>query len=139
MSVLNDLPPVLYRVARLTVDGHSRGEIAELVKRTPGQVEKMRTTIYREFNVANRYELAKLVPDAKLKPPKVWPCSAHRQSLSLRYEEMLALHRVLSAAENGQDVRVMTRDKMYLRARGVLIRAGETARRKLAAATREAV
>ncbi len=131
--MIDKLPLRLYRVARMTVDGHSRKSIAQALSLTPKAVEKMRSMVYETFDVKDRFELAALVPDAKLKRPHRWPCHAYRVGLSMRHEEVAALNRVHAAIELGRPVDVMIRDPMYRKARGVLLRSMISIQRKLEA------
>lgn len=133
MTDLEQLPPKLYVVARRTVDGESRRDIGAEVNASIKSVERMRNLVYALFGVKDRFELAALVPDSKLKRSRKYANCDMRQGITLRAEEIAALDRVLAAAEMGKDVRVMVRDQMYRRARAVLVRAGQTAKKKLAA------
>jgi DNA-binding CsgD family transcriptional regulator len=136
---IGELTGHMYTVARRTVDGFSRADIAKELGIALKYVEKLRGVIYMQFGVSNSFELAELVPDARLHRPKRPRSYSERAGVSMRHDQILILVRVLAAAEMGQDVRVMARDPVYRKARQVLARAAETARRRIAASEKEAV
>lgn len=133
MMKIDNLPLKLYRIARMTVDGCSRKHISQSLAISVAEVESARTTIYKTFDVKSRYQLAALVPDAKIKKPNRWPCSDYRASLSMRHEEVVAVNKVLAAAEMGRSIDVMVRDPMYRKARSVLLRSMISIQKKLEA------
>lgn len=134
MVDLTKLHPRLYVVARRAVDGVPRRDTCDELRVSLTTIERMRREVYECFGVKDMYELAAIVADAKLKPPRKHASERVRLGMSMRAEEMSALDRVLTAAELGRDVRVMLRDPMYRRARSVLTRAAMAARRKMATA-----